>query len=71
MRAAATHPIFILVPPIPVVPSFVAAYIYLRCCVSGLLPSEEGLQNSETPPSSPLRILKEADNQWLNSEVIF
>ncbi|KDR16417.1 hypothetical protein L798_09323 [Zootermopsis nevadensis] len=35
----------------------------------GLLPSEEGFQNSVTPPSSPLRILKEADNQWLNSEV--
>lgn len=50
---------------------YVTVFIYLRCCVSGLLPSEEGFQNSVTPPSSPLRILKEADNQWLNSEVIF
>jgi hypothetical protein len=43
-------------------------YLYLVCCLSGLLPSEE-LQNSVTPPSSPSQILKETDNQWLNSEV--
>ncbi|KAJ9598246.1 hypothetical protein L9F63_011067, partial [Diploptera punctata] len=35
----------------------------------GLLPTEGTLQNSGTPPTSPSRILKEADNQWLNSEV--
>lgn len=39
------------------------------CYVSGLLRSEGELQNSVTPPSSPSQILKETDNQWLNSEV--
>jgi hypothetical protein len=48
---------------------FVTLVIYQRSCVSGLLPNEEGLQTAVTPPSSPLQILKEADNQWLNSEV--
>ncbi|PSN31812.1 hypothetical protein C0J52_16418 [Blattella germanica] len=35
----------------------------------GLLSTEGTLQSTETPPTSPSRILKEADNQWLNSEV--
>jgi hypothetical protein len=35
----------------------------------GLLRSEGELQNPVTPPSSPSQILKETDNQWLNSEV--
>ncbi|XP_068082936.1 protein cramped [Anabrus simplex] len=35
----------------------------------GLLASDGIIQHQNTPPSSPSRILKENDNQWLNSEV--
>lgn len=37
----------------------------------GVLTSDNALSTPVTPPASPSRLLKEGDNQWLNSEVSY
>lgn len=57
------------------IPSFAGCILHCLIClnfnwnvnITGLL--SDNIHTGATPPSSPSRILKENENQWLNSEV--